>query len=695
MCVETSDNQVPRTRRRFGRRARWLLVLLAVAAGFLLAELGIRLFRLAPAHQPIVLGDPDSVYQKSDNPRLGFEMKPSYRAENADSYLHYPRTNAHGQRDVERTIEKPAGRRRAILLGDSVVEGYGLREIDETISRQMELGPLADEWEVLNFGVSGYCTLAEVELLRTKGLRFDPDVVLLVFVQNDFENFNQDNAQVAEQGGRSPLVRSLFVNSHLFRLASLRLNLLAPPGSSVAISDNNVVEGLYEFAQLAAEHGFQPGIAVWPQFDDERIFDLHAMPDDESTLIVERVAAMHGIPLIRLAEAFQEHRRAHPEITSPKGHYTIGSDGDGMHPNVAAAGIAAQALARFVRELWSKSQQGERSFVPEQESDDAAVAAAAAVSKGMPANAQSFANMANVYLNIGQPERAAKFFEQALVAEPENADIHTRYGRVLFQLERTEEARAHLQRAVEMAPRHAMALTNLGVFLIAHDEPSAAEVHLRRLVEVQPSHADTHFHLARALGNQEDDPQKMAEASEHYRKAIELQPSRIEAHFHLARLQESLQQVDEAIETLAEAVRLNGAQGELRAYLASLLQRRGRFHEAAAHYRVLVEAEPDEAEWANNLAWILATATDASLRDGQTALELAERAEKLTEGEDPAVLDTLAAAYAEVGRFAEALATVERALQLVEAESELAATLRQHRTRFAAGQPYREAATPP
>ena len=78
------------------------------------------------------------------------------------------------------------------MLGDSVVEGVGLRDLDDTVSRQLEKLYPDGRTEVLNFGVSAYCTLAEVELLEVKGLAFDPDVVILVFVENDYLNFNRE-----------------------------------------------------------------------------------------------------------------------------------------------------------------------------------------------------------------------------------------------------------------------------------------------------------------------------------------------------------------------------------------------------------------------------------------------------------------------------------------------------------------------
>jgi len=94
----------------------------------------------------------------------------------------------------------------------------------------------------------------------------------------------------------------------------------------------------------------------------------------------------------------------------------------------------------------------------------------------------------------------------------------------------------------------------------------------------------------------------------------------------------------------------------------------------------------------NNLAWLLATCPDASLRDGSRAVELARKAEQLAGSSHPEVLDTLAAAYAEAGQFSEAIETAKKALQLVSAQhnSAMADAVRARLKLYEANSPYRE-----
>jgi tetratricopeptide (TPR) repeat protein len=99
----------------------------------------------------------------------------------------------------------------------------------------------------------------------------------------------------------------------------------------------------------------------------------------------------------------------------------------------------------------------------------------------------------------------------------------------------------------------------------------------------------------------------------------------------------------------------------------------------------------------NNLAWLLATASDPSLRNGPKAVELAEQAVVATDGHDPVFLHTLAAAYAENHEFDKAIAAAQDALQIAQANgiTSLAESLRSKLSLYRAGSPYHETVPSP
>ena len=105
-----------------------------------------------------------------------------------------------------------------------------------------------------------------------------------------------------------------------------------------------------------------------------------------------------------------------------------------------------------------------------------------------------------------------------------------------------------------------------------------------------------------------------------------------------------------------------------------------------------MEINPQDAEALNNMAWILATAPDASIRDGAKAVELAESAVAVSGNGQPRTLATLAAALAEKGRFADAVKTAERALQLAidRADAGLANSIRTQLGFYQSNMPFRD-----
>ncbi|MBZ0268481.1 SGNH/GDSL hydrolase family protein, partial [bacterium] len=306
-----------------------LVALIGIILAVPLVEVAARALHLAPPVRVIDVTHDDTVYMRSENPILGFELKPNWSDPDADCLRSYPSTNSHGQRDVERTLAKPPGKERILLLGASVVEGVGLKDLDDTISRQLErmLGGAA---EVLNFGVSAYCTRAKVELLHVKGLAFDPDVVVLFVSENDFRNFNFEAFELAPRVSRPPGADWLYERSHAFRALALRANWFQYAAQNDpeawnhgAIGDNNVVDGIAVFAELAREHGFDPIVAIWPQFRDDAIVDTDPAPGIEDRLLFEAIASMAGVPSFRFSPYFRAEWERHPDA-NPRVRYTIG-----------------------------------------------------------------------------------------------------------------------------------------------------------------------------------------------------------------------------------------------------------------------------------------------------------------------------------------------------------------------------------
>src|SRR5262249_23670045 len=115
----------------------------------------------------------------------------------------------------------------------------------------------------------------------------------------------------------------------------------------------------------------------------------------------------------------------------------------------------------------------------------------------------------------------------------------------------------------------------------------------------------------------------------------------------------------------------------IRNIVGTVLVQEGRITEGVEEWEKVLLIQPDNGNALINLAWVFATSPDDSLRDGSRAVQLAEQAMRISGGRMPMVWRTLAAAYAENGRFVEAIQTAQRGMELAhnQGNSGLAAEL--------------------
>lgn len=507
------------------------LLVLSTAIGLCLGELGMRLCRLAPAVKPITLTDDTSVYQRSHNPLLAYELKANYRNARADCVLSYPSTNAFGQRDIERALEKRPSMKRILLLGDSVVEGLGIRRLEDIMSAQLERLLGTAKTEVLNFGVSGYNTRAEVELLREKGLQFDPDQVILVFVSNDFDNFNREALQLAVTRERPEWAQSLFVNSHLYRWLCLQYNWFQFTAendpitwSRRAMGDNNVVKGLEQLKQLAQRHSFDCLIAIWPRFTDDAIQDLPLMPDQQDVLVIESLAADLGIPTVRLSSFYRDHWKTQSARQSPRLLYT---NGDQLHPSLNGCRLAAQAIKTALGELAMPKQKAP---VPgEGAAGLAAIDAAETLGINKPNYARVYYNQARRLASQGNRDGAISKYEDALIADPDFELPYINLAILLASQGQIDRALGLLQTAIKLKPFSADAHANLGIIFDLKGNKAEALHHLREAVRLKPGFSEFHHNLGEVLLG----TRRVDEALAQFRQALALDPNLTVARLNL------------------------------------------------------------------------------------------------------------------------------------------------------------------
>jgi tetratricopeptide (TPR) repeat protein len=173
---------------------------------------------------------------------------------------------------------------------------------------------------------------------------------------------------------------------------------------------------------------------------------------------------------------------------------------------------------------------------------------------------------------------------------------------------------------------------------------------------------------------------------------LQIEPNNPEVHYNLGVALADMGRIEEAIDQYHKVLRINPNNAIVHVQLALVWSEQERADKTIEHYQMALNLSPDETIVLNNLAWILATNQNSNFRDGVRAVQLAEKACALTGYENAVSLDTLAAAYAEAGRFQEALQTAQKAVELTLAEGrvELAKDIEKRMQLYKAGKPFHE-----
>jgi tetratricopeptide (TPR) repeat protein len=185
---------------------------------------------------------------------------------------------------------------------------------------------------------------------------------------------------------------------------------------------------------------------------------------------------------------------------------------------------------------------------------------------------------------------------------------------------------------------------------------------------------------------------RLGDAERELREAVHLKDTNAAAHANLGPVLCAQGELDECIFHLQRALALDPDYTRAHANLAEAYASRGKRASAAEQFALAVQADPDNPFLLNRLAWLLATSPEASVRNGSRAVELAEHAAAITRREDVMSMETLSAAYAEAGRFEDAVITGRAALALAEKQGNesTAVDLARRLPMFEMRQKYRE-----
>jgi tetratricopeptide (TPR) repeat protein len=270
---------------------------------------------------------------------------------------------------------------------------------------------------------------------------------------------------------------------------------------------------------------------------------------------------------------------------------------------------------------------------------------------------------------------------------------HYNLANLLASQGRTSEAIAEYMATLRVRPEDVEAHNNLGIALAGQGRIEEAIAEYREALRIKP-YADAHYNWGVDLASQG----KIEEAMAQYRAALEIKPDYAEAHSNLGAALARQSRVPEAIAEYMAALRIQPDYAEAHQNLGLALARQGRSAEAIAEYRKALRLRSDWVPALSDLAWILATDGNAKLRNAVEAVPLAERLCGVTGSRQADAMDVLAAAYAEGGRFEDAIRVARQAIELADADGhqDLSHQIKERLALYQAGRPFHEeSASPP
>ena len=297
-------------------------------------------------------------------------------------------------------------------------------------------------------------------------------------------------------------------------------------------------------------------------------------------------------------------------------------------------------------------------------------------------------NLGNALVKLGRPAEAIEHYRETLRLRPDYANAHVNLGNVLANTGRLAEAIEHYQEGLRLQPDDPFAHSNLGLTLAQAGRVAEAIEHYQEALRLKPDYSPAQYNWANALFGLG----QRAEALRHYEQALSIDPENAEACNNLGSLLADSGRLEEAIEQFQQALRLNPELVDTRCNLAKALVRTGRLREAVQQGREAIRLAPNQADVYRFLAWLIATHEVDKALDPAEAVKLAEQACTLAGRRDLVCLDTLAAAYASAGRFAEAESTAKDAWQMAQAagQDSLAEELHMRLQLYRDRKPYRE-----
>jgi protein O-mannosyl-transferase len=279
-------------------------------------------------------------------------------------------------------------------------------------------------------------------------------------------------------------------------------------------------------------------------------------------------------------------------------------------------------------------------------------------------------------------------FQAALDCDPSDQLAQYGLGHAWGSLGHYQESIPHFRAVLAVNPNSRLASQGCGIAFFNLGKFDDAEVYLRRWVELDPSSVPAKIVLGETLYRLG----RIDEAESVLQPSLNHDPPYAQSHDCLGLIRARQGRWDEAVAEHRAAIELDPKKALWRAHLGIALNQSGKPRDAMSELRDAIRSGPDDMNVLRIAAWTAATSPDDTIRSGVDAVSWSRKAVELSRGQDPLILDCLAASYAEVREFAAAVEQADRALDLAASRElgRLADAIRAHRAVYQSKKPLRE-----
>ncbi len=317
-----------------------------------------------------------------------------------------------------------------------------------------------------------------------------------------------------------------------------------------------------------------------------------------------------------------------------------------------------EAIRSDPKNVWAYTSRGD-TWTKKNE-DDKAIADYTEAIQIDPKSVWAYTNRGDAWIKKNEDDKAIADYTEAIRIDPKFVWAHTSRGLVLLRKNEFDKAIADFSDVIRINPQDASAYSNRGLASLGNQQFDKAIADYTELIRLDPNNAQAYSDRGFAWSCKQEYDKAIAD----YNEAIRLEPLNAFTFSNRAHAWTQKQQHDNAIADYTESIRLDPKDSDAYAGRGLAWSCKRMYHQAIADCTEAIRLDPEKAVAYSKRAWIWATCPDEQHRDGKKAVESATRACELTKWNEPAYLESLAAACAEEGNFDSAVKWQTRAIEL-------------------------------